>query len=76
MDCRPTSKQLRQNEIDCYGIEGFINDDDVDGSARPIFDSLSFDVLSGDCQQQLHSEIPTLQPGHPQTFEFMFISKL
>ena len=56
----PVGIELRHNEIDCYGIEGFINDYDVeDGSGRAIFDSLSFDVLSDDCKQQLHSEIPT-----------------
>ena len=57
----PVGTELGHNEIDCYGTEGFINyDDDVeDGSGRPIFDSLSFDALSDDCKQQLHSEIPT-----------------
>ena len=56
----PVGIELRHNEIDCYGIEGFRNYDDVeDGSGRPIFDSLSLDVLSDDCKQQLYSEIPT-----------------
>ena len=33
----PVGIELRHNEIDCYGIEGFINDDDVeDGSGRAI----------------------------------------
>ncbi|PFX14665.1 hypothetical protein AWC38_SpisGene21156 [Stylophora pistillata] len=50
--------ELKHNEIDCRGIEGFINYEDVeDGSGRPIFDSLSFDVLNDDCRQRLHSDI-------------------
>ena len=54
----PAGIELTHNEIDCRGIEGFINYEDVeDGSGRPIFDSLSFDVLNDDCRQRLHSDI-------------------
>ena len=56
---KPAGIEKSSNEIDCYGIDGFMNDDNVeDGSGRLIFDSHSLDVLSDDCQQQLHSEVP------------------
>ena len=54
----PVGIELRSEAIPHYGIEGFINDDDDDGSGRPIFDPPSFQ-LSDNCRQQLNIEIPS-----------------
>ena len=49
---------MRSEPIPYYGIEGFINGDDDDGSGSPIFDPPSFQ-LSDNCRQQLNIEIPS-----------------
>ena len=49
---------MRSEAIPYYGIEGFINDDDDEGSGRPIFDPPSFQ-LSDNCRQPLNIEIPS-----------------
>ena len=52
----PVGLELRSELIPHYGVEGFITEGGDDGSGRPIFDALSFQ-LSNDCRQQLNHEI-------------------
>lgn len=55
----PLGIELRNDEIDSYGVEGFIDvDEEEDGSGTPVFDSLFLDILSDNCKQRLYSEIP------------------
>ena len=49
----PVGLELRSELIPHYGVEGFITEGGDDGSGRPIFDALSFQ-LSNDCRQQLN----------------------
>jgi len=49
--------ELRSEDIPYYGVEGFINDNEiVSDSDRPVFDPPSFQ-LSNSCRQQLNNEI-------------------
>ena len=52
----PVGLELRSELIPHYGVEGFITEGSDDGSGRPIFDALSFQ-LSNDCRQQMNHEI-------------------
>ena len=53
----PVGIELRSEDIPYYGVEGFINDNEVGfDSDRPVFDPPSFQ-LSNNCRQQLNIEI-------------------